>query len=221
MKSKLKDFLEPQMITSFTDYTKKEIPRKLVVLESYWSNDMSDEISVKNILEAFCPILNPPIKLYHRYVESKKGFKYYTKEILPNDRDTHDSPVYYVAIHGNPGQLEFEKENMEYDALIDAFKGYDKTDTIVYFGSCSLFRGTEGQKFGYRFLKATGVRGVFGYIDAVSYLEDTIISYLFFNYFFSTQNPFDSLHLIYEQLINEYLPALDCGFQMFLRDEIS
>jgi len=54
-------------------------PRKLVCLETYWNERMFQAFSVKGFFEAMAPLLQPPLAVAHRFVESEGGLEYYAK----------------------------------------------------------------------------------------------------------------------------------------------
>ena len=53
-------------------------PAKLVCLETYWNERLFQSFSVKPFLEAMAPLVHPPLRVAHRFVESEAGLAYYT-----------------------------------------------------------------------------------------------------------------------------------------------
>ena len=56
----------------------RRVPSKLVVLESYWDSRLFQTMTVKGFFDSMGPLLDPPLQLAHRFVESQRGLAHYT-----------------------------------------------------------------------------------------------------------------------------------------------
>ena len=54
-------------------------PPKLVCLETYWNEKLFQTVSVKGFFEAMAPLLDPPLTVAHRFVESEAALAHYAK----------------------------------------------------------------------------------------------------------------------------------------------
>ena len=54
-------------------------PAKLVCLETYWNEKLFESYSVKPFFEGLAPLVSPPLKVAHRFVESAQGLAYYAR----------------------------------------------------------------------------------------------------------------------------------------------
>jgi hypothetical protein len=48
-------------------------PAKLVCLETYWNEKLFESFSVKPFFDAMAPLVTPPLRVAHRFVESAQG----------------------------------------------------------------------------------------------------------------------------------------------------
>src|SRR5437899_353873 len=53
------------------------LPRKLVCLESAWDDSVFNNISVKGFLESLSPLVDPPLRVAHRFIESARHLASY------------------------------------------------------------------------------------------------------------------------------------------------
>src|SRR5262249_48747582 len=149
-------------------------PPKLVCLETYWNDKLFQSFSVKPFFDAMAPLLNPPLKVAHRFVESAAGLAYYARRpdgVMWRQADLFDAPVYYLAFHGNAGTVISLPGDIGAEPLIEAFAGYGRGyRSLVYFAACSVLRGAHGERLAKAFLKKTGVRAVIGYTTRVDWM---------------------------------------------------
>ena len=88
-------------------------PPKLVILETYWNEKLFQTVSVKGFFEAMAPLLDPPLTVAHRFVESEAGLAHYAKRpggVMWRRRELFDTPVFYLAFHGRPGGFASRSE---------------------------------------------------------------------------------------------------------------
>jgi len=176
---------------------------------------------VKGFLEALQPTLRPPLRVAHRFIESKRGLAYYTRRprgVLWKQSEVWDAPVYYLALHGSPGSVTSVLDTIGSERLCDAFRGYDGYDCLVYFGCCSVLRGAAGRRFARAFLKASGCRAVIGYKTKIAWMPSMLIDLLFFERFYSSPDPWRALRKIHESVKRDFQPARDYGFTLVLPD---
>src|SRR5688572_7191220 len=116
-------------------------PPKLVCLETYWNEKLFQSFSVKGFFEAMAPLLQPPLLIAHRFVESEAGLAYYTKRpggVMWHQTELFDAPIYYLAFHGKPGSVVSLNGNIGSLPLMEAFEGYGGGyRNLVYFAACS------------------------------------------------------------------------------------
>src|SRR5260221_6525398 len=155
----------------------KKAPRKLVCLETYWGDHQSRAFrtpSVLPFLEGLARQLDPALQIAHRFMDSPAQLAAYTrhrKGLLWRDRETFDTPVYYLSFHGSPGKIHTALAKIGPRALCRAFAGWGKGyDNLVYFGACSVFKGKRGESFSRQFLRASRCRAVAGYTTDANWM---------------------------------------------------
>lgn len=196
------------------------VPNKLVCLEAYWDDQLFAPKTVKPFLDALNQLIRFPLLIAHRYVESIKGLKYYTQYpdgLLWKDALSWNTPLFYLAFHGRPGTIGTVLDRIGPELLCEAFQQYGGYDTLIYFGSCSVFKGSKGRTFAKEFLKASGVRAIIGYDRDVEWMQSMIIDMLFIQKFFNNPDPWSNLEKIFREICTEYSPANQFGYHMFVR----
>lgn len=191
-------------------------PRKLVCFEGYWNERMFQNYSVKGFFESMAPLLHPPLRLAHRFVESEAGLAYYARRpdgLLWRRREFFNAPVYYLAFHGRPGAVRSLLERIEAQKLCDAFAGYGAGGykNLVYFACCDVLRGKQGKAFARQFLKASKVRAVIGYATSVDWMASLVCDMLFLHRFYSDLSPWKNLRRIFNSVHRDYPPARRLG----------
>lgn len=174
-------------------------PAKLVVLESYWDGKVFGTRSVQGFLEALGPILSPPLAVAHRFVESQRGLDYYTRHpdgLLWTDPRAWDAPVFYLAFHGSPGKMHSVLDNIGARALCRAFEGYGVYPVLIYFASCSMFRGRRGMNFARSLLASSGAKAVVGYKTEINWMQSMLVDLLFLSRFYASADPWSELPAI-------------------------
>lgn len=194
------------------------VPNKLVCLEAYWDDQLFVQKTVKPFFDAMNQLMRFPLLIAHRYVESAKGLKYYTQYpdgLLWKDPFSWNTPLFYMAFHGRPGTIGTILDKIGPNLLCDAFQKYGGYDTMVYFGSCSVFKGEKGREFASDFLKASGVRAIIGYDRDVDWIQSMIIDLLFIQKFYNHPDPWNHLDKIHREICSEYSPTSQIGYKLF------
>ena len=196
-------------------------PPKLVCLETYWNEKLFQSFSVKGFFEAMAPLLQPPLLIAHRFVESQAGLAYYTKRpggVMWRQTELFDAPVYYLAFHGKPGSVLSLNGNIGAQPLMEAFEGYGGYQNLVYFAACSVLRGRQGERFARDFLKKTGVRAVIGYTTRVDWMASLVADMLFLHRFYSDRSPWRNLRKIFASVQRDYPKVRALGHTLITRD---
>ena len=216
------DYPNPEQNNLIADYFESYKP-KICCLESYWSQGMTNTLSMKPFLKAIGWMLEKDIIVAHRMIDSGQGLAYYTKfpnGIIWKGPQLAGIDVFYLASHGKPGGLKTPVSEIDSEELISAFNGLDQYNNIVFFGGCEVFAGEEGRKFATEFLRRTKTVAVVGYTEDVSYLDSLLIDTLFISRFFETSgNPFEQLQSIYDSVVKDYPRTKSCGFSIFLNKD--
>jgi hypothetical protein len=197
-------------------------PAKLVCLEAYWNEKMFQDFSVKGFYEAMAPLLHPPLKLAHRFVESGSGLAYYARRpdgLLWRSKDLFDTPIYYLAFHGRPGAVRSLLDRIEADKLCQAFEGYGEGGykNLVYFACCNVLRGRKGREFARAFLKSSRVRAIVGYTTTVDWMASLVCDMLFLHRFYSDPSPWRNLRRIFNSVRRDYPASRRLGYTLITR----
>ena len=197
-------------------------PAKLVCLETYWSEKLFESFSVKPFFDAMAPLVTPPLRVAHRFVESAQGLAYYARRpdgVMWRHADVFDAPVYYLAFHGKPGTVISLTGDIGAEPLIEAFAGYGRGyRNLVYFAACSVLRGAQGERFARAFLRKTGVRAVIGYTTRVDWMASLVADLLFLHRFYRDPSPWRNLRRIFRSVQRDYPRARRLGHLLITRD---
>ena len=197
-------------------------PAKLVCLETYWDEKLFESFSVKPFLEALAPLVSPPLRVAHRFVESAQGLAYYARRpdgVMWRQADLFDAPVYYLAFHGRPGTVISLTGDIAAEPLIEAFAGYGRGyRNLVYFAACSVMRGVQGERFAKAFLRKTGVRALIGYTTRVDWMASLVADLLFLHRFYRDPSPWRNLRRIFRSVQRDYPRARRLGHLLITRD---
>jgi hypothetical protein len=197
-------------------------PPKLVCLETYWNEKLFESFSVKPFLEALAPLVSPPLRVAHRFVESAPGLAYYARRpegVIWRQADLFDAPVYYLAFHGRPGTVISLTGDIGAEPLIEAFAGYGRGyRNLVYFAACSVLRGVQGERFAKAFLRKTGVRAVIGYTTRVDWMASLVADLLFLHRFYRDPSPWRNLRRIFRSVQRDYPLARRLGHLLITRE---
>jgi hypothetical protein len=201
---------------------RRRAPRKLVVLETYWSDRHAQafrERSVRPFFEGLSAQLEPPLAVAHRFMDSPAQLAAYTRRregLLWRDPQAFDTPVYYLSFHGSPGKIHTALARIGPKALCKAFAGWGKGyDNLVYFGACSVLRGKRGENFARQFLKASRCRAVLGYTTDVNWMDSMLTDLLFLRRFYADADPWKNLRAIHDSVLEDFAPARALGFCLF------
>ena len=197
----------------------KQVPRKLVCLETYWSDrhvQAFRERSVRPFFEGLAAQLEPPLAVAHRFMDSPAQLAAYTRRkegLLWRDPQTFDTPVYYLSFHGSPGKIHTALARIGPAALCRAFAGWGKGyDNLVYFGACSVFEGRRGALFARQFLKSSGCRAVVGYATDINWMDSMLTDLLFLRRFYADPAPWNNLSAIHASVLADFAPARTLGY---------
>ena len=226
------------MITQFRDYNISQIDydaqekiiseyigtfeRKILILENYWNPDLFNRQSTKPFFEQIGNLINEDVMVGHRYIDSKQGLAYYMHYpdgLIWKNVDTYGVSAFMFETHGSSIGLELPLNKVTKQDLLNNCNGFGEFPNILYFGSCGIFNGIEGEKFGWELLHSSGSRAVFGFSSKqLSFTTGTLVSLIFLSTFFKFKDdPFCNLREIYESVIHDFPLAAsdDVGFTMF------
>jgi hypothetical protein len=198
------------------------LPRKLICLECAWDESVFHTPSVKGFLEALGPLVRPPLRVAHRFIDSAKHLARYTRHpegALWTDPHAWDAPIFYLAFHGAPGAVQSTVEPIDGDLLCQAFSDYGGYDCLIYFSACSVLRGTKGRGFARRLLDCSGARAVIGYTTDVAWIDSLIVDLLFLHRFYSHDEPWEGLSEIFASVKRDFKPARRMGYTLVLAPE--
>ena len=179
----------------------KKVPRKLVCLETYWSDrhvQAFRERSVRPFFEGLAAQLEPPLAIAHRFMDSPAQLAAYTRRkegLLWRDPETFDTPVYYLSFHGSPGKIHTALAKIGPAALCRAFAGWGKGyDNLVYFGACSVFAGNARRALRPRVPRKTRAAARWlGYTTDVNWMDSMLTDLLFLRRFYADPAPWRNL----------------------------
>ena len=192
-------------------------PPKLVCLETYWNEKLFQTVSVKGFFDAMAPLLDPPLTVAHRFVESGEGLAYYAKRpggVMWRRRELFDAPVFYLAFHGRPAGVSPVLGRVGARHLCETFAGYGGYRNLVYFAACNVLRGERGRQFARDFLKASGARAVIGYTTPVNWMASLVADMLFLHRFYSDPSPWRNLARIFGSVLRDYPRAKSLGYTL-------
>jgi len=108
------------------------------------------------------------------------------------------------------------------ETLLEAFRGYGKCGyrNLVYFASCNVLCGSEGEKFARDFLDVSGCRAVIGYTTNVDWMQSLVADMLFLHRFYTNPDPWSNLTHIFESIKRDYLPSEGLGYTMLQAEDI-
>jgi hypothetical protein len=203
----------------------RRAPRKLVILETYWSDHGARAFrseTVQPFFQGLSSQLDPALRIAHRFVESPAQLEAYTRRkggLLWSDVETFDTPVYYLSFHGSPGRLRTALARLGPARLCGIFRDWGRSyDNLVYFAACSVLEGERGRSFAQRFLEHSGCRAVVGYTSDVDWIESMLTDLLFLKRFYAHPDPWNNLRAIHESVLIDFAPAHRLGFTLHARD---
>ena len=165
------------------------------------------------------PLVQPPLTVAHRFVESEAGLAYYAKRpdgLMWRSKELFDTPVYYLAFHGRPGGVRSLLDRIDSERLCETFEGYGGYKNLAYFACCNVLRGEKGRRFAREFLKRSGVRAVIGYTTTVDWMASLVCDMLFLHRFYRDPSPWRNLRRIFNSVLRDYPAARRLGYTLFL-----
>jgi hypothetical protein len=193
------------------------VPRKLVCLEASWDRRVFHTPSVRGFFEALSPLVHPPLRVAHRFVESAKHLAHYARKpggVLWTDPEAFDAPIFYLAFHGSPGAVRLPLGHVGSDVLCEAFSGYGGFNNLLYLAACGLLRGRKGTQFGRRVLQASGARAIIGYATDVDWMDSLVVDLLFLYRFYTHPDPWSHLLQIFASVQRDFGPARAMGYTL-------
>jgi hypothetical protein len=193
------------------------IPRKLVCLESAWDARVFHSTSVKGFLDALGPLVRPPLRVAHRFIESAEHLARYARSpdgALWADPDAWDAPVFYLAFHGAPGTVHSVLDRIGPEVLCEVFRGYGGYNCLLYFSACGVLRGAKGRRFARDLLAVSGARAVIGYTADVEWMGSLVADLLFLHRFYTHENPWKALPDIFASVRKDFRPARGMGYTL-------
>ena len=204
---------------------RRPAPRKLVCLETYWSDHGArafSSASVQPFFQGLATQFDPALRIAHRFVESPNQLAAYTRRaggLLWNDPEVFDAPVYYLSFHGAPGTVRTALARLGPARLCKAFEGWGASyDNLVYFAACSVLAGASGRRFSDEFLERSCCRAIVGYQTDVDWMESMLTDLLFLRRFYADADPWRNLRAIHESVLTDFAPAHRLGFTVHTRD---
>jgi hypothetical protein len=174
---------------------------------------------VKGFFEAMAPLVDPPLTIAHRFVDSEAALAYYARRpdgLMWRRKELFDTPVYYLAFHGKPGAVSPLLGRIEAERLCEAFTGYGGFKNLVYFACCNVLRGEKGQRFAREFLKRSGTRAVIGYTRRVDWMASLVADMLFLHRFYNDPSPWRNLRRIFNSVSRDYPAARRLGHTLVM-----
>ncbi len=151
----------------------KSYEKGIACLESFWSYNLEDRLSVFPILELLGKSNGTRwFLLTCNTVEELK----FNLEIV---KRTKGYGILYLAFHGYPGGIYMPDLKVDMESLA-TFMGKGFRDWIVFFDSCSTIRVEKDRIF--KFISDTGVAMVMGYGRDVDWLDGSATDLLVLNW---------------------------------------
>lgn len=202
--------------------TKRAVPMKLVCLESSWDDRVFQSVSVRGFFDSLRPLVQPPLQIAHRFIESAQHLAHYTRQpdgLLWTDPNAWDSPIFYLAFHGSPGTVKTALDRIGPQMLCDAFRDYGSYPNLIYLGSCSVLAGSAGRQFGSDLLASSGSRAVIGYTTDVDWMNSLLVDLMFLYRFYTHGDPWNNLREIFSSIEQDFHPSREMGYTLMLPGE--
>ena len=212
------------MITTLNEYNQQTIlPKKLLILESYSSNKVTEPLYAKQFIKPLHTLITAEVQIAHRIFNSAndlQGYVTFPKAQIFQDPIFYSPDCIYLSAHGKPACLRLPNSTISKDELISCFNGLNYYSNIVYFSACEVFSGDEGNDFAHEFIDTTGTLAVVGYSKQVPLIDSILIDILFLTRFFENDGQrFEKLIDVYESVIRDYPLAKDYGYKIFLKNQ--
>lgn len=187
-----------------------------LVLESYWSDKLTERDSVLPFIKGLCDLHQ--WEFFYRSFDSLNDIELWVDK-FGRLRRSGAEKIVYLATHGSPtGRLWTLEERIPLDELARLLK---KASSLVglHLGSCSLGQEKNLAKL----IKETRLRWVAAYDQEVPWLESTSLDLLFWSWIYSGApravrfrrlTPEGAAHELYEH----FNYARKMGFRVLQRD---
>jgi len=147
----------------------KSYHKNIVALESYWTPDVENRLSIQPILE---------LASKKNYIKSALLTCNTMEELAFN---LHVAPnkngysILYFAFHGFPGGIHMPGLMVEIETLSE-FMGKRFSNWIVHFSSCATLRIEKKRIF--NFMERTKVLMIVGYVRSAHWMESSAVDLL-------------------------------------------
>ena len=149
-----------------------------LVLESYWSEDLTQHESVQPFIKGLCDLNQ--WEFHYRTFDSSNDLSFWIRS-FQKIRRSRKTKLVYIASHGSAkGMLTTLEENIPLSKLGKALREAPSV-TGLHLGACSLGK-TEILK---KLLKDTPLEWVAAYDQEVPWLESTALDLLFWSWIYA------------------------------------
>jgi hypothetical protein len=151
----------------------KSYLKGIVCLESFWTHDIENRLSVRPILElASKRYYTKSVHLTCNTLEELA----FNLHVAPNK---NGYSILYFAFHGFPGGIRMPGLRVEIETLSE-FMGKRFSNWIAHFGSCGTLDIEKKRIFD--FMKETNILMAIGYKRGVNWTESCVLDLLLFNF---------------------------------------
>jgi hypothetical protein len=193
----------------------KKIRPCFLILESYWSDNLTQRDSVLPFLKGLCDLYR--WESHYRTFDSANDLDLWIKQ-FNKLRRSGQHKIVYVASHGSAaGVLATVEQKIPFKALIHSLRPA-KNIVGLHLGACSLGQPPIMQEI----LKKTSISWVAAYDRDVPWLESTMLDLLFWSWIYEgAPRPHRSRRLSPEvaahELYTRYNYSRDMGFRVVFR----
>lgn len=190
-------------------------PRRLIAVEGYWDDEsVFDRTSVGPFLQGLTGLV-PGLQIVFRRADTVTELRRLLKTVIPKDQGACDTPVYYFAFHGAPGELDLgHRRGISTEQLGACFADHPEGARLLYFSSCSTFAEEAGEQRADALLRASKSRAVVGYREEVDWADSMLIDLRFLHAFFNHSDPWSDLRGIERDVRTNFLITRKLGWMM-------
>ncbi|MFC1572302.1 hypothetical protein ACFL6M_01765 [Candidatus Eisenbacteria bacterium] len=186
-----------------------------LVLESYWSENLTQHDSVQPFIKGLCDLYQ--WEFHYRTFDSANDLAFWIAS-FQKIRRSRQQKIVYIASHGNAkGMLTTLEENIP---LAKLSKALEKATSVtgLHLGACSLGKTAILKKL----LNNTPLQWVAAYDQEVPWLESTALDLLFWSWIYAgAPRPKRSRRLTPEaaahELYRRFNVAYEMGFRVIFR----
>jgi hypothetical protein len=188
-----------------------------LVLESYWSEDLTQHDSVQPFIKGLCDLYQ--WEFHYRTFDSANDLSFWI-DSFQKIRRSKQQKIVYIASHGDAkGQLTTLEENIPITKLSKALNAAPSVMGL-HLGACSLGKSDLLEKL----LKSTPLEWVAAYDQEVPWLESTALDLLFWSWIYAgAPRQKTSRRLTPEgaaqELYRRFNVAFDMGFRVISRGD--